>query len=122
MRRIAGRDNPSPATSGPATQDGILITPVDNESAVSDTNIHYEHHFAYAGDSYRYLGSESCLLMSPRLHAAYQRTPVEEDDEWELQWKDTPEKRHELVEEYLQVMYVLSSIPHCLSVSLSSQH
>jgi hypothetical protein len=111
VRRLSGRDHPSPATSGQAAQDASLVTPAETDSTFSDTNIHYEHHFAFAGDSYRYLGSESCLLMSPRLHTAYQRSPFEDDEEFEVQWKDTPEKRHELVEEYLQVMYGLQTPP-----------
>jgi hypothetical protein len=111
VRRLSGRDHPSPATSGQAAQDASLVTPAETDSTFSDTNIHYEHHFAFASDSYRYLGSESCLLMSPRLHTAYQRSPFEDDEEFEMQWKDTPEKRHELVEEYLQVMYGLQTPP-----------
>jgi hypothetical protein len=117
VRRLSGRDHPSPATSGQITHDASLVTPAETDSAFSDTNIHYEHHFAYAGESYRYLGSESCLLMSPRLHTAYQRSPFENEDEWELQWKDTAEKRHELVEEYLQVMYGLQTPHASLTIS-----
>lgn len=65
----------------------------------------YEHHFAYAADSYRYLGSESCLLKSPRLQSTYVRSPFDGDDDFMTEWKSSPQKLHELVEEYLECMY-----------------
>lgn len=67
----------------------------------------YEHHFAYAADSYRYLGSESCLLKSPRLQSTYVRSPFDEEDDFVLGWKSSPQKLFELVEEYLECMYEL---------------
>jgi hypothetical protein len=67
----------------------------------------YEHHFAEAGNSYRYLGSESCLLKSPRLHPTHNQ-PVEqqdeEQDEWHFTNKDSPEKQYELMQLYLEII------------------
>jgi hypothetical protein len=74
---------------------------------MSPENLRYEHHFAEAGNSYRYLGSESCLLKSPRLQVVNQRAldSVDEDeDEWQYGGKDSPEKQYELLELYLETI------------------
>ncbi|KAI8942191.1 hypothetical protein NX059_000277 [Plenodomus lindquistii] len=60
----------------------------------------FEHHFAHAGHSYRYLGSQSCLVKSPRLHANIP-PPFEydeDDEDWQLATKDSPAKKWELLE------------------------
>jgi hypothetical protein len=105
VRRLEARNNPSPATSADTPHSGSLNAAVKTEPVGSGSNLQYEHHFAYAADSYRYLGSESCLLKSPRLQATYVRSPFEEDDDFVLEWKASPQKQHELVEEYLECMY-----------------
>lgn len=65
---------------------------------------HFEHHFAYAGGSYRYLGANSCLVKSPRLQQSEVRTPVIPDDnDWELVWKSSS-KTYDLVLTYLEVV------------------
>ncbi|KAF1941931.1 hypothetical protein EJ02DRAFT_188710 [Clathrospora elynae] len=92
VRRLTS--HPSPVASG---EDGSLSVQLQSESST-------EHHFAEAGGSYRYLGSESCLLKSPRLHAAYnppQPVSDDENNEWLYQNKDSPEKQYELMELYL---------------------
>lgn len=68
---------------------------------------HYEHYFAKAGGSYRYLGANSCLVKSPRLQQAEIRTPVIQDDnDWELVWKGSS-KTYDLVKTYLDVVQPL---------------
>lgn len=77
------------------------------DAIISDTSLHYDHHFAFAADSYRYLGAESCLLKSPRLEAAKGRSPFEgneEDDEWQLSTKESAAKQYELLELFLQTI------------------
>jgi hypothetical protein len=71
---------------------------------------HYQHHFAYAADSYRYLGSESCLVKSPRLQATTDMIPFDDDDDWQLSWKQPPATSHELVEIYLETVQPLYPI------------
>lgn len=113
MRRISAHNNPSPATSGPSGETPQELTtslPNKPESVISDTHHHYDHHFAYAGDSYRYLGAESCLVKSPRLHATSLQTPFEDDDDWQLSWKQSNAKTHELVEVYLDTIQPLYPI------------
>jgi hypothetical protein len=102
VRRISAPNYPSPATSG-ELPDGYSGMLVKSESNSSDFTPRYEHHFAYASNSYRYLGSESCLLKSPRLHANVLRPMQydEDDDEWQLATKDSPAKKYELLELYL---------------------
>jgi hypothetical protein len=69
--------------------------------------LHYDHHFAYAAQDYRYLGAESCLLKSPRLQP---RKPPplqvldDDDDDWHLTWKKSQAKEWELVELYLEIV------------------
>ncbi|KAF2995528.1 hypothetical protein E8E13_002176 [Curvularia kusanoi] len=75
-----------------------------NDTVTPGTVPQYEHHFAYAADSYRYLGSESCLLKSPRLQSTYVRSPFDDDDDFQVEWKTSPQKLYELVEEYLECM------------------
>lgn len=67
----------------------------------------YEHHFAEAANSYRYLGAESCLLKSPRLHAEHNIRDQQTDDEfdeWQFMNKDSAEKQYELMQLYLEIM------------------
>lgn len=77
---------------------------VKTEPYIPSTGLRYEHHFAFAGDSFRYLGSESCLLKSPRLDATNIPPPFEydeDDDEWQLATKDSPAKQWELLALFL---------------------
>ncbi|KAJ4363569.1 hypothetical protein N0V83_009865 [Neocucurbitaria cava] len=107
VRRIEGRTQPSPATSGILTHEANSAAQVEADLISSEKALHYEHHFAYAGDSYRYLGSESCLLKSPRLHAAKGRSPFEsneDDDEWRLSTKESPAKQYELLELFIETI------------------
>ncbi|KAF2126159.1 hypothetical protein P153DRAFT_378374 [Dothidotthia symphoricarpi CBS 119687] len=107
IRRIGSstHSNPSPAAPGESMHDRSLVVPLSLEAMASEVVLHHDHHFAYAGDSYRYLGAQSCLLKSPRLHAIDIPSPkVEMDDEWNLSWKESPAKQYELMELYLEVM------------------
>ena len=104
VRRLEARSNPSPAASVDTPQSGTMNAVTKAEPVLPGTSLQYEHHFAYAADSYRYLGSESCLLKSPRLQSTYVRSPFDEDDDFVLEWKSSPQKLHELVEEYLECM------------------
>ncbi|KAI4637607.1 hypothetical protein J4E83_000424 [Alternaria metachromatica] len=96
----------SPATSGGLTDNGAFATHVKTEFIASEVP-RYEHHFAEAGNSYRYLGAESCLLKSPRLHTAHENRAVQTDeelDDWHYSNKDSPEKQYELVQLYLETV------------------
>ena len=106
VRRLEARNSSSPTASADTPQSGVLNSLAKSDPVLPGTGLHYEHHFAYATDSYRYLGSESCLLKSPRLQSTYVRSPFDEEDDFVLEWKSSPQKLHELVEEYLECMYV----------------
>jgi hypothetical protein len=72
-----------------------------------DEAIHYEHHFAFAAEDYRYLGAESCLLKSPRLQPRKVpplRVLDDDDDDWHLTWKKSQAKEWELMELYLEIV------------------
>jgi hypothetical protein len=109
VRRLTtnATSGPSPSASGSTPQEAAGNAAVKTESVGSDSQHHYEHHFAYAGDSYRYLGSESCVVKSPRLLSAGVHIPAQEDDDWQLSWTHTSAKAHELVEIYLEVVHPL---------------
>jgi hypothetical protein len=108
VRRLSSRGNPSPASSTDTPGDGTSIAyPLKTESDASETHLHYEHHFAYAADDYRYLGSESCLLRSPRLQPRKIRSPLvldDDDDDWHLTWKKSSAKEWELLDLYLEIV------------------
>lgn len=119
VRRLTGVEigHPSPATfSSPATSAILGETPsaassttAKAESVLSEQH-HFDHHFALAGGSYRYLGAESCLVKSPRLHQTEVRTPeIPDDADWELTWKSSS-KNYELVLTYLDVVQPLYPI------------
>ncbi|PSN74611.1 hypothetical protein BS50DRAFT_19803 [Corynespora cassiicola Philippines] len=110
VRRLSTRTQPSPAASGGTPQETVAPAPIKAESIVSEAPHQFEHHFAYAGESYRYLGAESCLLKSPRLQATSIQSPFEDDDDWQLVWSQTPAKNHELVEAYMQAVQPLYPI------------
>ena len=123
VRRLEARSNPSPTASADTPQGGSSNATAKAESILPGTGLQHEHHFAYAADSYRYLGSESCLLKSPRLQSTYVRSPFDEEDDFVLEWKSSPQKLHELVEEYMECMYgFLSSLVSCFSCMLTRVH
>ncbi|KAF2026948.1 hypothetical protein EK21DRAFT_102905 [Setomelanomma holmii] len=105
VRRLTPQSGASPATSIATTQTSASSFRMKTESAVSDAHLHYEHYYADAGGSYRYLGSESCLLISPRLEPRHVRPLIKsEEDEFEgnLSWKKSAAKEWELLELYLE--------------------
>ncbi|KAF1961991.1 hypothetical protein CC80DRAFT_401584 [Byssothecium circinans] len=117
VRRISAHNNndpgPSPTASGETPQEPASAVSVKTESIAStapDAHQNYEHYFAYAGDSYRYLGADSCLIQSPRLQAATVQDPFEEDDDFHLSWKQSRAKEHELVDVFLETVQPLYPI------------
>ncbi|KAF2634640.1 hypothetical protein P280DRAFT_474515 [Massarina eburnea CBS 473.64] len=120
VRRISARNNPSPAASSGTPQEAASAAPaasavsVKAESVAStapEAHQHYEHYFASAGNSYRYLGSESCLIRSPRLQGLTLSVPLEEDDDdYLLSFSQTPAKSYEMVEVYLESIQPLYPI------------
>lgn len=112
VRRLAPSNptvtgGPSPTSSRATPHELAAGVPLHAESTSADLQAHIEHHFAYASDSYRYLGSESCLIKSPRLLATPVGVPVEEDDDYNLSWKQSEAKAHELVAVYLEAVHPL---------------
>lgn len=106
VRRLtnsSSSDAPSSA-SGETPQETSQSASSRTDPSGSEPQHHYDHHFAYAGASYRYLGSESCLVKSPRLLSSAVDIPVEDDDDWQLSWTQSRAKAHELVEVYLEVI------------------
>ncbi|CAA9963436.1 hypothetical protein PTMSG1_06804 [Pyrenophora teres f. maculata] len=104
VRRLSG--GPSPPNSGSVVENGTFGAIKTDDSLESDSTRH-EHHFAEAGNSYRYLGAESCLLKSPRLHAATNVRGEQADDEfdeWQFMNKDSTDKQYELVQLYLDII------------------
>ncbi|EMD92973.1 hypothetical protein COCC4DRAFT_169924 [Bipolaris maydis ATCC 48331] len=103
---------PSPTASiGPGISSafGVNVKP----DAFAPDVVQYEHHFAEARNSYRYLGAEACLVKSPRLHATHDIRSERVDDElddWQCMNKDSPEKQYELKQLYLEVMQPLYPI------------
>jgi hypothetical protein len=90
--------------SSEGIEDEISLINID--PSIGET-LHHEHHFAYASNDYRYLGSESCLLKSPRLQPRKVRSPLvldDDDDDWHLTWKKSAAKEWELVELYLEII------------------
>ncbi|KAH8724326.1 hypothetical protein GQ44DRAFT_285997 [Phaeosphaeriaceae sp. PMI808] len=89
------------------TEDGqSLSLTIEMEKTLTERPLHFQHHFAEAGGSYRYLGSESCLLKSPRLHPRRVRSPLllDEDDDFQLSWKRSAAKEWELLELYCDII------------------
>jgi hypothetical protein len=104
VRRLTPRGNPSPAASTETAEDSTVLLKPEHSP---DVYLHYDHHFAYAGHDYRYLGSESCLLRSPRLQPRKVRSPLvldDDDDDWQLTWKKTAAKEWELIALYLEII------------------
>lgn len=80
------------------------------DSVLVEQNPHYEHYFAHAGDDFRYIGANSCLVKSPRLQQAEVRTPViPAHHDWELTWKSSS-KNYGFVLTYLEVIQPLYPI------------
>lgn len=106
VRRLEARNSSSSPAASVDTPTGTgLIATTKSEALLPGPTPQYEHHFAYAADSYRYLGSESCLLKSPRLQSTFVRSPFDAEDDFITEWKGSPQKLYELVEEYLESMY-----------------
>ncbi|CAN9165101.1 unnamed protein product [Alternaria alternata] len=104
--RSLSSGNPSPAASGSALDHGVFGTQIKTEFIASEIP-RYEHHFAEAGNSYRYLGAESCLLKSPRLHTAHEVRGEQDDeelDDWHYTNKHSPEKQYELMQLFLETV------------------
>jgi hypothetical protein len=107
VRRLTPRNNASPTLSRETTQQDGSSGLANGNSVISETQSRHQHHFAFAGNSYRYLGSESCLLKSPRLCPRTVRSPLkldDDDDDWHLSWKKLPAKEFELLGLYLEVI------------------
>lgn len=107
MRRLTPQTASTPATFASSAQDARQNGHFDLVLVESETHFHYDHHFAFAGDSYRYLGSESCLLKSPRLEPRKTKSPLvldKDDDEFHLSWKRSAAKEYELLELYLEII------------------
>ncbi|PVH95361.1 hypothetical protein DM02DRAFT_660216 [Periconia macrospinosa] len=106
-RRYAQSGNPTPPASGDTPQEPLSATSARTESmdsVIPDPNRHYEHYFAWTSetDTYRYLGAESCLVKSPRLHPVSYHNPFgDDDDDWQISWSQSPAKSFELVEVFL---------------------
>ncbi|KAL6150277.1 hypothetical protein ACJQWK_00513 [Exserohilum turcicum] len=101
--RSLSSEHPSPAASGGAVDHGAFSAQVEAEPFAADV----QHHFAEAGNSYRYLGAESCLLKSPRLHTAQNIRSEQADDEldqWHFANKGSAEKQYELMQLYLEIV------------------
>lgn len=97
--------SPASSSEGKQQDDGLGL--VKTESDVKAARPQYEHHFGYAGESYRYLGSESCLLKSPRLYPRTVQSPLvldDDDDDWRLSWQKSEAKEYELLELYLEII------------------
>jgi hypothetical protein len=105
VRRLSPRSDPAPgSSSGTPDHESSLAYP---DISPTEAHLHYEHHFAFAGQDYRYLGSESCLLRSPRLQPRKVRSPLkldDDDDDWHLTWKRSSAKEWELLHLYLEVI------------------
>jgi hypothetical protein len=116
VHKLSARANPSPAASGPTPQDPAASTPtsvVKNEFFKTDpvaSEPHPEHYFAEAAGSYRYLGSEACLVKSPRQKAKELHWPVDEDDDWRISIQQSDAKNYELVEVFIEQIQSLYPI------------
>lgn len=124
MRRISPNSHLSPTGSADCSHDGNSLVTAKTEPH-SGNSPHFEHHFAHAVDSYRYLGSESCLLKSPRLHAAKIPSPFaydEDDEEWQLATKDSPAKQWELIELFMLTIQPVYPVIDTSSRFLLPQH
>jgi hypothetical protein len=108
VRRLSPHSDPAPGSaSGTPDHESSLAYPIKTEISATEAHLHYEHHFAFAGQDYRYLGSESCLLKSPRLQPRKVRSPLvldDDDDDWQLVVKKTPAQEWELLQLYLEVL------------------
>ncbi|KAF2819376.1 hypothetical protein CC86DRAFT_307077 [Ophiobolus disseminans] len=105
VRSLSSHQNLSPPTSVETSYDGSVM--IKAEPFPTEVHAHHEHHFAYAGESYRYLGAESCLLKSPRMQPRNVRPPLQLDDDVDdlrLTWTKTPEKEWELLQLYLEII------------------
>jgi hypothetical protein len=108
VRRLSPRTDPTPGSStGTPNDEPSSAYPFRTEISPTEAHLHYQHHFAYAGHDYRYLGSESCLLRSPRLQPRKVPAPLAleaDDDDWALTWKKSAAQEWELLHLYLEVI------------------
>ncbi|EUC48161.1 hypothetical protein COCMIDRAFT_88017 [Bipolaris oryzae ATCC 44560] len=111
LRRLSS-ELPSPtASTDPGIHNAFGVN-VKHDAFAPDV-AQYEHHFAEAGNSYRYLGADSCLVKLPRLHATQDIRGERADDElddWQCMNKDSSEKQHELKQLYLETVQPLYPI------------
>ncbi|KAF2736214.1 hypothetical protein EJ04DRAFT_551446 [Polyplosphaeria fusca] len=107
VRRLSASHLPSPAETASTLQatPSAVKTPstAKAESVASDQN-HFDHHFAYAGGSYRYLGADSCLVKSPRLQPAGVSSPDMDEEDWAAVNSEPALGTFELVELYLDAV------------------
>ncbi|KAJ4298186.1 hypothetical protein N0V90_006085 [Kalmusia sp. IMI 367209] len=113
VQKLRARANPSPTASGFTPQEPTASTPValvksesvKTESVASEAQgqpVHHEHYFAVAAESYRYLGSEACLIKSPRQNAKFPSPDFDDlDDDFHLSWRQSTANFFELVEVFL---------------------
>lgn len=107
VRKLSPEQYPSPATPATPAESSSSSMTIQSEPYPTEPYLHYDHHFAYAGNDYRYLGAESCLLKSPRLQPRRIQSPINLDDDvddWQLTWKKTAAKEWQLLELYLEVI------------------
>jgi hypothetical protein len=117
VRRLSPHQHPSPATPAESSSDGSVIVKTEPHNP-TEPYVHYDHYFAYASDSYRYLGADACLIKSPRLQPRQAEPPHAGDDDandLQLTWTITPAKEWELVALYLETIQPVYPI---LDVSL----
>lgn len=104
--RSLSTQHPLPAASSGPTNNIPFCAPLKTEPLALDA-VKYDHYFAEAANSYRYLGADSCLGTSPSLHALSDIRSGQIDDEldeWQFVNKDSTEKQYELMQIYLAVL------------------
>ncbi|KAF2008649.1 hypothetical protein BU24DRAFT_402882 [Aaosphaeria arxii CBS 175.79] len=102
---------PVPAP-GSASGSAPVSSPGSSRGSASSDPPHFEHNFALAGGSYRYLGAEACLVKSHRPPDSLVRSPaIREDDAYPYNIQDsTPGFFHKFVQTYLNVLQPLYPI------------
>jgi hypothetical protein len=117
VRQLSGHTQSFPSSAGETLQDSVSTsstTTIDSSMTIQAESVgsdqpHYDHHFAFARGSYRYVGAESCLVKSPRIPQSDIRSPVPDDSEWEMVCKASSQ-HVDLVRTYLNTMQPLYPI------------